>query len=297
MKKLKVFWAAMVLVASGCESGRNECVTTEDVTAPVTVSVSGFSVEQGDIAETRATTVGEYNNLKALTLAFYKSDGTQQFKATQYKNDASTYDTFGEFSTSLPIGHYTMVVMGCSSDNAAGNILLTGLYTAGYDDYVRETFSASQAVTVSNSSAQNLSITLNRIMAKVKIVSTDGRTADVHAIRTTFSGGSKGFNPTSGLATDNNGIVNTVVTNAIIGNTTTIGNGVFLASDEQTMDVTVETLDADEHVLFSKTVTNVPLKRNRETTLTGAMYTVSGDASAGSFLLNSDWLEGNSMNF
>ncbi|MBP5798817.1 MAG: FimB/Mfa2 family fimbrial subunit [Prevotella sp.] len=296
MKKLKVLCAAMVLVASGCESEKKECVT-EDVTAPVTVSVSGFSVEQGDIAETRATTVGEYNNLKALTLAFYKSDGSPQFKATQYKNDASTYDTFGEFSTSLPIGHYTMVVLGCSSENAAGNILLTGLTSAGYDDYVRETFSASQAVTVSNSSAQNLSITLNRIMAKVKVVSTDGRTADVHAIRTTFSGGSKVFDPTSGLATDNHGIVNTVVTNAPIGNTTVIGNGVFLLSDEQTMDVTVETLDADEHVLFSKTLSNVPLKRNRETTLTGAMYAVPVDASAGSFLVNSDWLEGNSINF
>ena len=61
--------------------------------------------------------------------------------------------------------------------------------------------------------------------------------------------------------------------------------------DEDTMDVTVETLDAaDGNVLFSKTVSNVPLKRNRETTLTGAIYSGTGVTASG-FLVNTDWLD------
>ena len=54
------------------------------------------------------------------------------------------------------------------------------------------------------------------------------------------------------------------------------------------MNVTIETLDADENVLFTKTIENVPFKRNRITTLTGAMY--SAASSAGSFQLNTEWI-------
>ena len=64
---------------------------------------------------------------------------------------------------------------------------------------------------------------------------------------------------------------------------------VFLATDEQTMDVTIETLDAEGNAIFSKTVSNVLFKRNCVTKLTGAMYSAS--ASAGSFQVNTDWLD------
>ena len=42
-------------------------------------------------------------------------------------------------------------------------------------------------------------------------------------------------------------------------------------------------------VLYSKTINNVPLKRNRTTKLTGAIYSGTS-ASAGSFQVNIDWL-------
>ena len=70
----------------------------------------------------------------------------------------------------------------------------------------------------------------------------------------------------------------------------------FLNTDEQDIDVTIETLDADGNSLFSKTIQNVPFKRNRKTILTGAMYTNTG--MAGSFQVNTDWLtSGDDINF
>ena len=69
----------------------------------------------------------------------------------------------------------------------------------------------------------------------------------------------------------------------------------FLNTDEQEIDVTIETLDSDENVLFSKTVTNVPFKRNRKTILTGAMYTNSG--VDGAFQVETAWLDEYSANF
>jgi hypothetical protein len=47
--------------------------------------------------------------------------------------------------------------------------------------------------------------------------------------------------------------------------------------------------------LFSKTVENVPFKRNRVTKLTGAMYT--NDAVSGAFQLETAWLEDENVAF
>ena len=55
------------------------------------------------------------------------------------------------------------------------------------------------------------------------------------------------------------------------------------------MDVTIQTLDADDNVLFSKTVQNVPFQRNRVTKLTGAIYTNS--SVSGAFQLETNWAD------
>ena len=61
------------------------------------------------------------------------------------------------------------------------------------------------------------------------------------------------------------------------------------------MNITIEVLDASNNVLFTKVVENVPLKRNRKTTLTGAMFTAP--TSAASFKVETSWLDGNSVSF
>ena len=61
------------------------------------------------------------------------------------------------------------------------------------------------------------------------------------------------------------------------------------------MDITIEALDASNNVLFTKVVPNVPLKRNRVTTLTGQVFTAG--TSAASFKVETDWIEGNTVEF
>lgn len=106
----------------------------------------------------------------------------------------------------------------------------------------------------------------------------------------TFSADGKAFNPTTGLATLNTGSVSVVGISALAGNPSTSIGYVFLTSDEQTMNVTIETLDADGNTISTKTVTNVPFKRNRRTKLSGPLY--SANASASSFQLNTEWIAG-----
>ena len=55
----------------------------------------------------------------------------------------------------------------------------------------------------------------------------------------------------------------------------------------------IEVLDAGENVLFTKYVPDVPMQRNRKTTLTGAVYSAS-PTSVG-FLLETSWIDGNTV--
>ena len=277
----------MCLILAACSNDSyNKEAEPLSASAPVTVRVDGFSISQEDFpSTTRATAVGSYNGIQKLTLAFYASNGTEVYKATQSKNEAD----FGEFSTFLPIGSYTMVVLGYvlyDDDELTLTSPTQAEYTGGC---IRETFAATQAVNITNTNAVNLTATLNRIIACLQVLSTDGRTANVNKVRMTFAAGGKRFSPTSGLATVNTGSVSTVGNSATVGTTSTSKGYVFLASDEQTMDVTIETLDAESAVLFSKTVNNVPFKRNRVTKLTGAIY--AADANASGFQVNTTWLD------
>lgn len=277
---------------TACSSEVKEEVTNQ-VMAPITVRLNGFTIEQGEI--TRTTAVGSYTAVKTLILAFYlTSDGSEVYKHTQIRSDNTTYTTFGEFSTTLPVGTYTMVVIGHGGTNT---LTLSGPTEATYGtNRVQDTFLATQAVTVTNGSAQNLSATLSRITSALAVQSTDTRPAEVTHMRFTYGGGSKGFSPATGLSTTNAGFVNLVEHSESAGSTTYTGGMLFLTNDSQTMDVTIETLDANSQVVFTKTITDVPMKRNRVTKLTGAVYSGSS-VSASSFQIDETWLEGYNVNF
>lgn len=299
MKKI-FLWASLCLFAVSCSNetieSDNGVTNAEKVLAPVTVRVNGFSVTQEEMSSggsTRAAqTAASYTYVGAIDLAFY-SGGTEVYKHTQLRGDNTTYTTFGEFSCNLPIGTYTMVAIARGYYD--GDVLtMTSPTAAGYtSERPRETFCASQSVTVTAAGA-DASVTMNRIITQLNIISTDQISSGVAKIRTTYGGGSKSFDPTSGLATNDNGFSltnNPAVQDGHLG----ICNFAFLATDEETMTITIEALDADNHVLFTKSVPGVPLKRNRQTTLTGAIFTAS--ASSAAFQVETAWIEGNTVNF
>ena len=205
MKKL--FISAMIcLFAVSCSNegeGSIESIEGNEVQyAQVSVNVSGFSASVDEFPGTRTltrTAVGDYADVKAIDLAFYSANGTEVYKHTQWREDATTYTTFGSFSCNLPLGSYTLVVIA-RGGKSTDVLTLTSPTAASYtSDYARETFAATQAVTVSNTSPLNLSPELSRIMAKLNIVSTDAKPADAAKLRTTYTEGSKSFNPTTGL--------------------------------------------------------------------------------------------------
>lgn len=299
--------AVVALLSVAFSSCNNESVETvsnvneQQALVPVKVHVSDFTVSQEEMGSpslTRATVdAATYSGIKELTLAFYASDGTEKHKVKQVKGSLEDGETFGEFSLSLPMGSYTMVVLANGLGSAGTDVLtLTSPTQAGYTtDFVRETFAVTQAVNISNNAPVDISATLNRIVAKLALFSSDGRTANAASIRTTFSAGSKAFNPTTGLATSDAGYAITIPISSSVGQTSGSGVYIFLTSDEQDINVTIETLDSDGNTLFSKTVEDVPFKRNRQTNLTGRMY--SNNGIAGAFSVNTGWVTEENVNF
>ena len=264
-------------------------------TAKVHVNVNDFSISQEDMSKS-SENVADYTGVKAITLAFYTSDGTEQYKTTQMRADASTYTTFGHFDLSLPMGSYTMVVLGYGLNDGEPAITLTSPTSATFgNNPARETFVATQSVNIANANDEvDISATLSRVISKLKIHSTDGCTENAVNVRTTLSAGGKSFNPTTGLATSNTGFVNTLPIQSTVGNPTNSITYLFLATDEQTVNVTIDVLDANGNSISHKVVANVPFKRNRQTVLSGSIYSagVSGD-----FTVDTSWLDDYNMDF
>lgn len=277
---VKVFYyvaAMLLLAATSCSSDSENSVVTPQTSVPVTVRVDGFTQSLEDFSGSSrraAVPVTSYDNVKAITLAFYDANGVEQCKMEQLRDDNTTYTTFGEFSCSLPIGSYTLVAIarGLQPNDVFS---LNSPSEAVYGGLTRETFAGTQAVVISSTSAQNQNISLNRVCARLIIETSDVRPAGIAKIRTTYGQGSKTFSPTTGFATDNNGFVIVNTPNAAVGSTITFGSYAFLTGNTQTMDITIETLDANDEVVFSQVVHDVPFKRNRVTRLQGALFSTS----------------------
>ncbi len=286
------FMAVICLLTASCSNESDVNKSDEQQYAPVCVNVSGVDISVEEFPDTRAVTradgtaAAEYSGVAAIDLAFFASDGTLAYKFTQLRSDAKTYETFGKFTCNLLFGTYDMVIVA-RGGKAEDGFTLTSPTEASYtSEFARETFTATAKIVVNKTDALNISATLRRIMTKLCIRSTDAFSTDVSKIRTTYSVGSKSFNPTTGAALDNNGFT---VTNSyhIEEGKLSIANYAFLTADEQQADIKLEVLDENQNVLNTKTINGVPLKRNRITTLSGSLFTA--DTSNFSVQLSTDW--------
>ena len=288
MKKSHLLAGIILLAATACSNESEQNVVNPGNLVPVTVHVNDFSMSVEDFpgAVTRAPqSVDSYEGVKAITLAFYKGD-TEVCSSTQLRADNTTYTTFGQFELSLLMGSYTMVVLGYGSADA---MTLTNMSNATFhNDRVRETFVYTQAVNVTSTAALNLNATLSRVVAKLEVYSTDHRTANAAKMRTTFAAGGNGLNPLTGFSTTNTGFSNTVNFTGTVNQVGASANYLFLNTDEQSMNVTIDILDADDNIISQKGVNDVPLQRNRVTKLSGLLF--SSGASTAAFQVETAWL-------
>ena len=290
--------AVTCLLTASCSNENDVTVCNPVEMAPVRVEVNEFSTSVEDFSSsggrTRAAVdPGSYNDVKAITLAFYNGSN-EVYKATHVKSEGN-YASFGSFSCHLPLGNYTMVVVGYGlfTDDV---FTLTSPTEASFSPKARETFVKTQTVSISNTNAVNLNATLERVISGLQIISTDTRVEGVAKIRTSYAKGGLSFNPTTGLATVNNGFVVEVNPSKPVGQAINMVSFVFLASDEQNINITIDVLDDGDNVLFTKTIPNVPFKRNRKTILRGPVFQTTAQTSS-VFQIESAWLDDTTVEF
>ena len=285
------------LILAACND-RVHQIDREPLTAQVSVHVSNFSVTMEDFPSTRAMQdVSEYTSAKQIILAFHAPDGTLVNQMVQTRSDQSTYTTFGDFSCTLPLGTYTVTAIALGMGFTTNDIFtLTSPTQAGFEtDRARDTFLASGTISLSSADGYELELELDRITSQLGIVSTDGRPSNIVKIRTTYAAGSKSFNPTTGLAYDNNGFSLTNTPTSATDSPINVLSFLFLNTDEQNINITIETLDSQDNVVSTHVVENVPFKRNRKTILKGPLF--SGPVSTSSFQLETAWLDEVTVNF
>ena len=277
MKRLLLLLAVLLLV-SGCKKDNIVILT------PVHVSLGDFEVINDDQTTAKDEPLATYSGVKAVTLAFYNSAGVLAYSSTQLRADSTTFATFGEFDLALAMDSYTMEVFAYGSEQP---LTLNGMAEASYTaDKVRETFVAAQTVNIASTSPVNVSATLSRINSRLRVVSTDLQPASIDSVRVTYSAGGKSFNPLTGFATVNSGLVNSIKSAAGENIHTNANSYIFLNANEQYVDITIDAIDTSSAVVFHKEIINVPLRRNAVTTLQGLMYSTS---AASLFTLHTDY--------
>lgn len=279
MRKLLPLLAIVTLTLAGCRKDTATVLMTS-----IHVSLGDFEVIAGDPTSAKDEPLATYSGVKAVTLAFYSSTGALIYSATQLRADSTTYATFGEFDLTLPMDSYTMEVFAYGSEQP---LTLNGIAEASYTaDKVRETFVAAQAVNITGTSLVNISATLHRINNKLQLFSTDPQPASIDSVRITYSAGGRSFNPLTGYATVNSGLVNSVKSVPGSNGSTRVGSYIFLNANEQYVDITIDAIDTTSAVVFHKEIINVPLRRNAVTTLQGSMYSA---VATSLFTLHTDY--------
>lgn len=253
----------------------------------VFVNVSGI---EGDMNV--KSSVYETINIRAITLVFFDAQNHKVHDSTQLKANFTGDDLakFGKFSCLLPQGTYTMIVLGYDNISPA---TVSSINVATFADPAKMVYQAQQTVIVEKSGRLSLPLVLNRITAQFRINARETKIpVGIKHLRYTFSKSGTTLNPTTALATTDNGFEVLSQDYQSLWDdperTLIFSRDILLYTDEETMNIRVEALDTANHVVVYHEFPNVPLKRNRRTTITGAIFHAEFDTN---FSVNTDWLD------
>lgn len=236
--------------------------------------------------QTRGTvSIGDYFGRLAVQL--FDADGNKVF--SQSKTQTRDDDDFGTLNVGLKAGTYTVVAVGHSSP-VTPTIKSTELVQFTAKDGVRnsDTFCHYGTVTIDEDGGYH-ELKMNRVTAMVTFDFTDAdMPAGFQQLKIEYTGGSANFNPTTSEGCTKSR------QSEMRGNSATLYH-VFTfpyLSAECKLKVTLNALDTDGSVLTTKTLSDVPVTRNRITRCTGPLF---GDGdydiyqTAFGITVNADW--------
>lgn len=177
------------------------------------------------------------------------------------------------------------------ASRGAGASLNTTTHTLTFTS-VRDTFWKDYEITISGgTSSGNRSVTLDRIVTKLKLTFTDAIPEGAATFNVTPSSWYYGVDYTTGepLEATSNSTITVNIPSSEIG---VVNEAVsifgFSSATEWTTDVAVDCKTSDSSVLGSATIEAAPFVRNRVSEYTGPLFTAGGGMTLS---LNTEWDE------
>ena len=200
-------------------------------------------------------------------------------------------DNFGSVSMKLSYGNHRLAVVcsrGEGSDVDVSNRLIAW-------EKVRDTFWNVVDCDVAKTGSADISVTLKRVAARMRVTINDIIPSDLKTISITGEPWYKGIDVKTGEAIGGLSSIEGVtdvstlaVPSAYVGTEKKLAVSLWIMSkgNEWTEDVTVKMLGENGDVLSEVVCPGVPMQRNRVTNVTG--YFLSGGAS-GNILIDDSW--------
>lgn len=285
--QLRVVLATLLaIVVASCQR-----LAPEDSEQPtVEKSVVKFKISQFETmpfstAQSRSQSVSDL--CKQIDLAVFQG-GTRMLKVTQKVGD----NDFGTLSVSLDPGTYKVVILAHNQDKAPTT---TNADKITFSGDLSDTFLWSNDITVDEGNGLDVDVSMHRVVAMVRFVTTDKVPDGVSTLQFYYTGGSSTLDGLTG-----NGCVNSrqtvkySISDDMKGKTAKFEIYTFPKSDSKELKIEVTGLGPTGNTVCSRTFENVPVARNQITQFTGALFgddAVTGDASS-KFKLTTDdeWL-------
>lgn len=251
----------------------------------VKFNISQFETLPFSTAQSRSQPVSDL--CKQIDLAVFQG-GTRKEKVTQKRGD----DNFGTPSVALAPGAYKVVIVAHNQDKTP---TMTNADKITFSGDLGDTFSWSKDITVSEGNGFDVDVSMRRVVAMVRFITTDNVPDEVSTLQFYYTGGSSTLDGLTG-----NGCVNSrqtvkfSITDDMKGKPATFEIYTFPKSDSKELKIEVTGLDATGNKVYNHTFENVPINRNQITQFTGALFSnepVTGDTSS-KFQLTTDdeWL-------
>jgi hypothetical protein len=269
---------AVVAILTACNSDdmRDADATS---TTTITFSMAGdFQLTAHDF--TRSLEADGKTMTDVWVLDYVGSELKQQLHQTS--DDAD----FGSPTMDLSLGTHHIYFI---ASRGAGASLNTTTHALTFTS-VRDTFWKDYEITVSaGTSSGNRSVTLDRIVTKLKLTFTDAIPEGAATFNVTPSSWYYGVDYTTGEPSEatTNGTITVNIPSSEVG---MVNEAVsifgFSSTTEWTTDVAVDCKTSDSGILGSATIAAAPFVRNRVSEYTGPLF---GDNGSMTLSLNTDW--------
>lgn len=248
-------------------------------------NISQFETLPFSTAQSRSQPVSEL--CKQIDLAVFQG-GVRTVKTTQKAGDKD----FGTLSVALAPGAYKVVIVAHNQDKTP---TMTNAEKITFSGDLSDTFSWSDDITVGEGNGLDVDVSMHRVVAMVRFVTTDKVPDNISTLQFYYTGGSSTLDGLTG-----NGCVNSrqtvkfSITDDMKGKTAKFEIYTFPKSDSKELKIEVTGLGPTGEAVYSHTFGNVPVSRNQITQFTGALFSdnpVTGDTSS-KFMLTTDdeWL-------